>query len=62
MTKRKCTEKNETSICFYSFSDRTVKNAKSRRRMDPRDRREPEVLGSPKGEQVWGICLRGTPA
>lgn len=31
MTKRKCTEKSETSIWFYKLSDRTVKNAKSKR-------------------------------
>lgn len=30
MTKRKCIEKSETSICFYNLSDKTVKNAKSK--------------------------------
>lgn len=47
MTKRKCIEKSETSICFYNLSDGTVKNAKSKRGRI-RSRRVAENLELPK--------------
>ena len=31
MTRRNCIEKSETSICFYSLSDRTVQKAKRKK-------------------------------
>ena len=47
MSKRKCIEKSETSICFYNLSDGTVKNAKGKRGRI-RGGRVPENLELPK--------------